>query len=75
MRFFYNIFVNMESENFHFRNKTELAERYNICVKTLNKYLARIEAKLPLYVAGDCSFTPAQVKVIDYHLVHIADSI
>jgi hypothetical protein len=51
-----------------FVSKSELAEKYGICVKTLNKYIARIQVKLPLYEPNDHSFSPAQVKVIDYHL-------
>ncbi len=56
-----------------FVNKSQLAERYNICVKTLNKYIARVESKLPLYNRGDSFFTPAQVKVLDRYLIHVEE--
>ena len=53
-----------------FIGKGQLAERYGVCLNTFNKWLKRLQHKLPLYIKNQRNFSPAQVKMLDYLLCH-----
>ena len=59
----------------HFIYKSELAERYNICLNTFNVWLQKIEDKIPMYCKKQRRFSPSQVKFLDNVFVHNPDQI
>jgi len=63
----------MEKNLYRFLNKKELALKYGVCLKTLSRWLMKIETKIPFYTKNQKLFSPIQIKKIDELLCYGED--
>lgn len=62
--------MSYNKQQLHFLYKSELANRYNICLDTFNVWIDKIKDKIPMYVEKQRKFSPSQVRFFDLQFVY-----